>query len=79
MLRSGQAKSVTGYQLSFDGQFWFINQQPYELLYFAAWPWWYLTLQCAQTQKICRLRILKKQLSNYDQWQLSLLFQLYRI
>lgn len=67
-----------GFTLRFDGCFWWINSQAYELVYFAKGPWWYVCFSHSATGTRESFRILFSQLSAQDQWQLNLLFELYQ-
>lgn len=68
-----------GFQLCYDGEFWWIDQQAYELTTWSWWPWWYLGLRCTLTGRRRHLRVFQRQLSERDHWQLTLLFRLYRL
>ncbi len=68
-----------GFDFCFDGHFCWVNETPYELVYFAKGRWWVLHLIDCKTGKKESVRILFSQLSKRDRWQLCLLFQLYRM
>jgi hypothetical protein len=70
--------SLSGFELHFDGDIWWINGAAYELLYFAKGPWWFFRFKDCQSGRKESFRILFCQLSKRDHWQISLLFQLYR-
>lgn len=67
------------FSLAYDGEFWWIDHQCFELTSLSWWPWWCLELRCTVNGGYRCLRVFQSQLSQYDHWQLMLLFKLYRL